>query len=94
MTGWQNKPFVIDVKAGETKVFCMCGLSKNGPYCDGSHKTTDIKPQVVTFEEDKRIFVCGCRQSAKKPYCDGTHKNIKVGSNGKAPVATAPAKES
>ena len=77
MAGWQNKPFVIHVKEGETKAFCMCGLSKNGPFCDGSHKTTDISPQVVTFDENKMVYACGCQQSSKKPYCDGTHKNIK-----------------
>jgi len=26
MTGWQNEPFAIDVKEGETKAFCMCGF--------------------------------------------------------------------
>lgn len=50
MARWQNEPFAIDVKAGETKTFCMCGLSNNGPYCDGSHVTTDKTPEVVTFE--------------------------------------------
>ena len=78
MTGWQNEPYAIDVKAGDTKVFCACGLSKNGPYCDGSHATTDITPEVVTFEEDKTVYVCGCQQSNNRPYCDGSHTKIKV----------------
>jgi CDGSH-type Zn-finger protein len=25
---------------GESKWVCMCGLSKNQPYCDGTHKKT------------------------------------------------------
>ena len=29
--------FVID---GKEQWFCKCGLSKNQPYCDGSHKLT------------------------------------------------------
>jgi len=29
--------YVID---GKDQWFCKCGLSKNQPYCDGSHKMT------------------------------------------------------
>ncbi|REL27943.1 glutamate synthase [Thalassotalea euphylliae] len=74
---WQPTPFAIDVKAGDTKAFCLCGLSKNGPFCDGSHKTTNISPKVVTFDEDKTVYACGCKQSKNRPYCDGSHKNLK-----------------
>ena len=74
---WQPTPFAIDVKAGDTKAFCLCGLSKNGPFCDGSHKATNITPKVVTFDEDKTVYACGCKQSKQRPYCDGSHKNLK-----------------
>ena len=76
MNAWQNNPFAIEVKANEVKAFCMCGLSNNGPFCDGSHKSTAITPKVVSFDEDKKIFACGCQQSSNKPYCDGTHNSI------------------
>jgi CDGSH-type Zn-finger protein len=76
MSGWQGEPFAVEVKAGETKAFCMCGLSKNGPFCDGSHVTTDKTPEVVKFEEDQTVYVCGCQQSGNRPYCDGTHKSL------------------
>jgi len=74
---WQVTPFAVEVSAGDTKAFCMCGLSKNGPFCDGSHKTTDINPKVVTFDEDKTVYACGCKHSKNRPYCDGSHKKIK-----------------
>ncbi len=74
---WQGKPFAIEVKAGETKAFCMCGLSKNGPFCDGSHKTTNITPKVISYEEDKTVYACGCLQSNNRPFCDGSHKSLK-----------------
>lgn len=90
MTGWQNTPFAIDVKKDETKAFCMCGLSKNGPFCDGSHKTTDKTPKVVTFDEDKTIYACGCQQSGNRPYCDGTHKNIKEGATANTSAVQTP----
>ncbi len=76
MTGWQNTPFAIDVRQGDKLAFCMCGQSKNGPYCDGAHKDTEFTPQVVSFDEDKTVYVCGCAQSAKRPYCDGSHTKL------------------
>ena len=90
MTAWQNKPFVIDVSDGDTKAFCMCGLSKNGPFCDGSHRSTDITPKVISFEEDKTLYVCGCQQSANKPFCDGTHTKLPLNNkNSKDTIAVS-----
>lgn len=76
MSGWQNKPFVIQAKAGETIAFCMCGNSKTGPTCDGTHKGSGISPQVITYDKDTEVHACGCVQSKNKPMCDGTHKTI------------------
>lgn len=74
MSGWQDHPYQIPVKAGETKHFCHCGNSKNPPYCDGSHKGTGITPFVVAAEEDKTLYICGCLKSSNRPFCDGCHK--------------------
>ena len=31
----------MEIKVGsESKWICMCGLSKNQPFCDGNHKKT------------------------------------------------------
>ena len=76
MSGWQNEPFVIELKAGDKKALCMCGKSKVGPYCDGSHQGTGITPQLVSADEDKTIYACGCQQSANRPFCDGTHTKL------------------
>jgi CDGSH-type Zn-finger protein len=76
MGKWQNQPYAIDVKAGETKAFCACGLSKNGPYCDGSHAGSEKRPYFITFDTDKTIHACGCQASANRPYCDGSHSKV------------------
>lgn len=38
----QNKPYAVEVEAGETYYWCACGQSKNQPYCDGSHQGTEF----------------------------------------------------
>lgn len=39
-----QKPLMIEV-GGEKKFICMCGLSKNQPFCDGAHRqTADEEP--------------------------------------------------
>lgn len=77
MAGWQNKPFEIKAKSGDAITYCMCGNSKNGSYCDGSHKGTGISPVIVSYDKDTIIHACGCQHSKNKPMCDGTHKTIK-----------------
>ena len=36
MPEWTGRPVVMNIKAGETIAYCMCGLSKDGPVCDGT----------------------------------------------------------
>jgi len=46
-----NKP--LEIKPQEKSVWiCMCGLSKNQPYCDGSHKKVANEEDGKTYEYD------------------------------------------
>ena len=33
----QKSPIPVEVEAGKSYWWCACGLSKNQPFCDGSH---------------------------------------------------------
>jgi CDGSH iron-sulfur domain-containing protein 3 len=41
-------PMMLEI-GGEKKWICMCGLSKNQPFCDGAHKQ-------CRDEEDGKVY--------------------------------------
>ncbi|MEH6358246.1 MAG: CDGSH iron-sulfur domain-containing protein [Pseudomonadales bacterium] len=73
----RRAPYAVEVEAGKKYCWCACGRSAKQPFCDGSHKDTDITPLVYTAEESKRVFFCGCKHSNKAPLCDGSHSKLK-----------------
>jgi CDGSH-type Zn-finger protein len=69
-----DSPFAAAVEKGKDYWWCACGLSKNQPYCDGSHKPTPFTPVKYSATESKTVYFCGCKQTHARPLCDGTHK--------------------
>jgi len=50
----------IEVKPQEKSVWiCACGLTKNEPFCDGSHK-------ITKKEEDWKVYVYNCKGEVKQ----------------------------
>ena len=72
----QKAPYTFEIEAGKNYAWCACGRSANQPFCDGSHKETDITPVVFKAEKSETVYFCGCKKTAKQPYCDGTHKSL------------------
>ncbi|NRB39157.1 MAG: CDGSH iron-sulfur domain-containing protein [Pseudomonadales bacterium] len=78
-----NKPIGVELEKDQEYYFCSCGQSKKQPFCDGSHASTDFKPQAFTASEDGKAFLCSCKHSSNLPFCDGTHKKFNADMIGK-----------
>ncbi|KAI8817564.1 uncharacterized protein EV422DRAFT_218050 [Fimicolochytrium jonesii] len=63
-----------DLKGGEVKSWCTCGLSTTQPWCDDvSHKGTGFKPKRWKVPTDQTLFsICNCKYTRDPPYCDAT----------------------
>jgi CDGSH-type Zn-finger protein len=69
-------PMPVEVEAGKTYWWCACGRSARQPFCDGSHKGTDITPVRYDSADAGKVWFCACKRSARSPLCDGTHKRL------------------
>jgi len=71
-------PYQVDLEPG-SYYFCTCGLSKNQPFCDGSHKGSGMKSKKVEITKKDTYWVCGCKQTSDPNFfCDGTHNKAEV----------------
>lgn len=70
-------PFVTRCEAAKY-AWCRCQKSTTYPYCDGTHRGSDVSPMKVTFLEPKVVKWCACGRSGAAPFCDGSHVNQSV----------------
>lgn len=71
-----RKPMVFEIEPG-TYFWCRCGLSKNQPFCDGSHSGSGYSPIAFEITEKRKVALCNCKHTKNIPFCDGTHKELK-----------------
>jgi CDGSH-type Zn-finger protein len=69
----QKGPYPVEVEGGKSYYWCSCGLSKNQPFCDGSHQGTGLSPKKFEPTESKTVYLCGCKSSKSGVFCDGSH---------------------
>jgi CDGSH iron-sulfur domain-containing protein 3 len=69
-------PFAVELEAGKNYHWCACGKSANQPFCDGSHKGSEITPTTFTAEKTGTAHLCGCKHSKNAPFCDGSHHSL------------------
>jgi CDGSH-type Zn-finger protein len=70
-----TKPAVLELEPGKY-FWCACGESQNQPFCDGNHKGTEFRPQLVEIQDKKQVALCQCKRTGDQPYCDGTHQKL------------------
>ena len=71
-------PYLQELTAGDY-FWCACGMSKNQPWCDGSHKGTAFTPVKFTIQPRKNpetVWLCGCKRTKTRPFCDGSHNKL------------------
>ena len=69
----QLNPYPVELEEGKRYFWCKCGRSQKQPFCDGSHKGTDIQPHAFVAEQTGTFNLCGCKNTDDDPFCDGSH---------------------
>lgn len=67
----QDGPFVDHCEAGKY-AWCRCGRSARYPYCDGTHRGSEVTPLKIVLEHPQTVVWCACGRSLHPPFCDGT----------------------
>jgi len=61
----RSRPYLIQV-GGQNVAICACGLSKNKPYCDGTHKITRDEEAGKLYAYDEQTKPNRCPSDGRK----------------------------
>ena len=57
------KPIPHDVEKDKSYFWCSCGRSKNQPFCDGSHASSEFTPLKYVAEKTETKYFCTCKKT-------------------------------
>lgn len=78
----QNEPAKLELEPGNY-LYCVCGMSKDNPFCNGSHHGTKNKPILFEVKKKRKMSLCTCKMTKTPPYCDMSHQEMKMPEIGK-----------
>lgn len=70
-----KSPITLDLEP-RLYFWCACGRTATEPWCDGSHRGSDLRPVPLDLCERARVTLCRCRRTATPPRCDGSHEKV------------------
>lgn len=70
------EPTTVKLTEGEKYLWCQCGMSKNQPFCDGTHHGTKFKPMLFEAKKTAHFKLCNCKATKTGPFCDNSHLNL------------------
>lgn len=72
-----NEPAKLTLEPGNY-LYCVCGMSKDNPFCNGSHHGTKNKPVLFKVEKKRKMSLCTCKLTKTPPYCDMSHQQMEL----------------
>jgi sterol desaturase/sphingolipid hydroxylase (fatty acid hydroxylase superfamily)/CDGSH-type Zn-finger protein len=69
------EPIAVVLEKGKKYLWCRCGMSRNQPYCDGTHHGTKFTPLLFEAKVSNNVKLCNCKQTKAPPYCDNSHQH-------------------
>ena len=71
-TKLKRNPYIVYLEKKKYAI-CTCNKSNKMPFCDGAHKGSELRPEIMVIAKPGRYSICGCNFNKKSSFCNGTH---------------------